>query len=40
MRTDSVQLSAIALEEIREYIAANFDARYLPAKSKCLYQQI
>jgi DNA topoisomerase-1 len=33
MRTDSVQLSAIAIEEIREYITANFDERYLPAKA-------
>ncbi|HRG62105.1 MAG TPA: type I DNA topoisomerase [Burkholderiales bacterium] len=33
MRTDSVQLSAIAIEEIREYITANFDGRYLPAKA-------
>lgn len=32
MRTDSVQLSSVALDEIREYIAANFDGRYLPAK--------
>ena len=33
MRTDSVQLSSIAIEEIREYIATNFDGRYLPAKA-------
>lgn len=31
MRTDSVQLSSLAIEEIREYIGANFDAKYLPA---------
>lgn len=33
MRTDSVQLSALAIEELRSYIADNFDARYLPAKA-------
>lgn len=32
MRTDSVQLSSLAIEEIRNYIAENFDARYLPNK--------
>ncbi len=32
MRTDSVQLSSLAIEEIREYIATNFDAKYLPSK--------
>ncbi|RTK95745.1 MAG: type I DNA topoisomerase [Neisseriaceae bacterium] len=31
MRTDSVQLSPIAIEEIREYIGNNFDERYLPS---------
>ena len=30
MRTDSVNLAAEALEEIRAYITANFDAEYLP----------
>ena len=31
MRTDSVQLSPIAIEEICEYIGNNFDERYLPS---------
>lgn len=33
MRTDSVQLSSLAIDEIREYIGVNFDAPYLPAKA-------
>lgn len=33
MRTDSVQLSNIAIEEIREYISGNFEKEYLPAKA-------
>lgn len=33
MRTDSVQLSALAIDEIRDYIGANFSERYLPAKA-------
>ncbi|MDD3267240.1 MAG: type I DNA topoisomerase [Burkholderiales bacterium] len=33
MRTDSVQLSSIAIEEIREYITSNFEKEYLPAKA-------
>lgn len=33
MRTDSVQLSSIAIEEIRDYIAINFEKEYLPAKA-------
>lgn len=33
MRTDSVQLSSLAIEEIREYISTNFDGRYLPTKA-------
>jgi DNA topoisomerase-1 len=32
MRTDSVQLSSVAIEEIREYISNNFTDNYLPAK--------
>ncbi len=32
MRTDSVQLSEVAVSEIRDYIAANFEKQYLPAK--------
>ena len=31
MRTDSVQLSPIAIDEIREYIGSHFDKRYLPS---------
>lgn len=33
MRTDSVQLSALAIDEIREYITQNFDGKYLPSKA-------
>lgn len=33
MRTDSVQLSGIAIDEIREYITSNFEKEYLPAKA-------
>lgn len=33
MRTDSVQLSSLAVDEIREYIGQNFDSKYLPAKA-------
>lgn len=33
MRTDSVQLSALALDEIRDYISQNLDSKYLPAKA-------
>lgn len=32
MRTDSIQLSETAIEEIREYIGANFEGQYLPSK--------
>jgi DNA topoisomerase-1 len=31
MRTDSVRVADSALEQVRAYLAANFDARYLPA---------
>lgn len=33
MRTDSVQLSALAIDEIRDYITENFDNKYLPSKA-------
>lgn len=33
MRTDSVQLSSLAIDEIRGYITENFDNRYLPSKA-------
>ena len=32
MRTDSVNLSALAITEIRDYITANYEKVYLPAK--------
>ncbi len=32
MRTDSTRVSPVAIEAVREYIGANHDERYLPAK--------
>ncbi|MFQ5550556.1 MAG: type I DNA topoisomerase, partial [Gemmatimonadales bacterium] len=32
MRTDSVRVSGQALDAVREYIAANYDGKYLPGK--------
>ncbi len=32
IRTDSVRIAAEAIEDVREYIAKNYDAKYLPAK--------
>lgn len=32
IRTDSVRIAAEAVNEVREYISANYEAKYLPAK--------
>lgn len=40
MRTDSVNLSAVAIEEIRQYIEENYEARYLPTKANTFASKV